>query len=424
MTAENFVHLHAHSEYSLLDGITRVDSIPGQIKNLGQKAVALTDHGTVSGIYKFIKVARREGIKPIAGLEAYYTLGDRRVRDVDELGRRYYHLVLLAMNNEGLHNLVKLSSEAYNTGMFYKPRVDDELLGQYSEGIVGATACLGGAVAQMIMNDRREDAERVIDRYRELFNKRLLLELQPHNDEDQQLVNKVLMEIAAKRDMPLILTNDAHYLEKEDKILHEAVLCMKTKTKLSDENRVSYGDLEVYLTSHDNMWRRAQKHGIPYEAISNTRYVADMVDADDYFSDRMNRYPHYPDLPEGVEAWEELEYQSQRGLFEKFGGTPPQEYRDRLDHEIKVIKKMGFDNYMLIVKKLIDGARALDVPVGPGRGSAAGSLVAYALKITMIDPIEYGLIFERFLNQGRGATPLIFNTEMKAKINEHSTSVT
>ena len=414
--SKDFVHLHMHTEYSLLDGINRLSALPQYIKSIDQKAVAITDHGNISGAYRFYKECKKNNIKPIIGMEAYYTTRDRSVREVDELDSPYYHLILIALNNTGLHNLIKLSSYAYSQGMYRKPRLDDDLLGQYSEGICATTACLGSRVSQLILNDRTVEAEKLIDHHRALFSDRFLVELQLHEMEDQQIVNKVLLEIAQKKNLPIILTNDCHYQEEHDKLLHEIALCMQTKAKLSDEKRFSFGDIDVHVASHDWMWNRATDLGLPYDCISNTVALSDMVDSNSYFMDRKNRFPKYKELPEELRSWQQLEIAAKQGLFNRFGSMPSQVYRDRLDEELLAIKMMGFSDYMLIVSQFMNGARDLNILHGPGRGSAAGSLVAYALNITEVDPIKYGLLFARFLNIGRSAKPLIFNQKMVEEI--------
>jgi DNA polymerase-3 subunit alpha len=416
MNEKQFVHLHLHTEYSLLDGINRVDNIPEYIKSINQGAVAITDHGNVSGSYRFYKKCKEVGIKPIIGMEAYYAINDRTVREVDDLGESYYHLVLVAMNNEGLHNLFKLSSLAYTEGMYRKPRIDDAILADHTEGLCATTSCLGSRVSQLILRDRVKEAELMIDHHAALFKNKLLVEVQLHEMEDQQKVNKVLLEIAKRKNLPLVLTNDCHYTNEIDKQLHEAALCMQTHAVLSDEKRFTFGDIDVHVGNHDWMWQSALEQGIPYESISNTASLADMVDSDSYFCDRKNRYPKFKNLEEGVTSWDELEYISKKALFEKFEGMPPEAYRQRLDSELQTIKKIGFSDYMLIVWEFLNGAREEGVYIGPGRGSAAGSLVAYALDITRLDPIEYGLIFERFLNIGRAARPLIFTEDMYAEV--------
>ena len=416
MNDKQFVHLHLHTEYSLLDGINRVDNIPGYVKSINQGAVAITDHGNVSGSFRFHNKCKEAGIKPIIGMEAYYTVNDRTVREVDDLGEPYYHLVLIALNNKGLHNLFKLSSLAYTEGMYRKPRLDDAILADHTEGLCATTSCLGSRISQLILHDRVKEAEMMMDHHASLFEKRLMVEVQLHEMEDQVKVNKVLLEIAKKKNYPLVLTNDCHYTHELDKQLHEAALCMQTHAVLSDEKRFSFGDIDVHVGNHDWMWQRAMEQGLPYESISNTASLADMVDSDSYFSDRKNRYPKFKNLDEGVTSWDELEYVSKKALFEKFEGMPPEVYRQRLDSELQTIKKIGFSDYMLIVWEFLNGAREEGVYIGPGRGSAAGSLVAYALDITRLDPIKYGLIFERFLNIGRAARPLIFNEDMYAEV--------
>jgi len=413
---EDFVHLHVHTEYSLLDGINRIETLPEHIKNLGQSSLAITDHGNVSGSYKFNKACKKVGVQPIIGMEAYYTIQDRTIKDLDDLDESYYHLILIALNNEGLHNLYKLSSIAYTEGMYRKPRLDDHLLGEYGNGICATTACLGSRISQLILKDRKKEAEMMIDHHQSLFSDRFLIELQLHEMEEQQIVNKVLMDISLRKDIPLILSNDCHYTHEWDKQLHEAALCMQTKTTLSNEKRFSFGEIDVHAASHDWMWAKAQEQNIPYESISNTVSLAGMVNSDSYFTDRRNRYPIYQDIPDEYKSYSWLEVVSKQKLYERFGCMPPENYRNRLDSELLTIKKMGFSDYMLIVAQFMSGAMSVGVLHGPGRGSAAGSLVAYALGITEVDPIKYGLFFERFLNVGRGATPLIFDKDMIEKI--------
>lgn len=419
---KEFVHLHMHTEYSLLDGINQVAKLPTHIASMGQKAVAITDHGNVSGSYRFYKECKKVGIKPIIGMEAYYTVEDRATKEKDTLGNSYYHLVLLAMNNKGLHNLYKLSTYAYTEGMYRKPRIDDALIGEYSEGIIATTACLGSRVSQLILNDKIKEAEYIIDHHRNLFNQRLLVELQLHKDPEQIKVNQVLLDIAKRKNMEIILTNDCHYTNEHDKMFHEVALCMQTKTTLSDEKRFTFGEIDVHAAHHDWMAKKAQEMGVPYRALENTKYLADMIDSNDYFSDRRNRYPKYNNFKhvDSDRSWFELEIECKQKLFLKFGKMPPDIYRERIDHELSIIKKMGFSDYLLIVSDFLEGARNQNVYVGPGRGSAAGSLVAYALDITKIDPIKYDLLFERFLNYGRAAKPIIFSEEQKKYIKESS----
>ena len=399
-----------------MDGINRIDALPEYIKSIGQDSISLTDHGNVAGTYSFYKACKKVGIKPILGMESYYCVGDRHIKEVDPDGERYYHLILLAHNNTGLHNLFKLSSFSYTEGFYAKPRLDDDLLAQHNEGLLATTSCLGSRFSQLILNNRTREAEQLIDHHTAIFKNRFFVELQLHENQEQQKVNKILIDIASRKDLPLILTNDAHYTHQSDKTLHEIALCMQTNDRISNPDRFSFGDIDVHVATHDWMWARAEQQGIPYEAISNTQWIADAIDANSYFSDRRNRYPGYKFLPEGITSWEALENLSKSMLSEKFNGLPPREYRDRLTEELLTIKKMGFSDYMLIVWDFINGAREIDCMVGPGRGSAAGSLVAFAIGITQVDPIKYNLLFQRFLNQGRAATPLIFNQDIETQI--------
>lgn len=410
-----FVHLHVHTEYSLLDGINKVSRLPTQAKSMNMPAIAMTDHGNISGSYKFYKECNQAGIKPIIGMEAYYTVNDRHVKEPDELGNSYYHLILLAQNNTGLHNLMKLSSYAYTEGMYRKPRVDDALLAEYSDGIIATTTCLGSRASQLILQGEKKQAEKLIHHHRNIFKNRFIIELQLHKDEEQQAVNKVLQQIALDNDFPIIVTNDCHYPSDHDKQHHEAALCMQTKTTLSNPKRFSFGDIKVHVADGDWMWNEARLQGMPHDVISNTVHLASMIDSDSYFMDRMNRYPKYQELPEEYTSIDFLTVEAQHGLFNRFGEMPPEEYRKRLDYELKVIKKMGFSDYLLIVAQFMNGAKERGVVHGPGRGSAAGSLIAYSLGITEVDPVKYGLLFSRFLNEGRGATPLIFNKDMAVK---------
>ena len=407
-----YVHLHVHTEYSLLDGINKVSRLPSFVKSMNQPAVAMTDHGNISGCYRFYKECKKADIKPIIGMEAYYSVNDRTLREPDEMGKSYYHLILLAQNNVGLHNLIKLSSKAYTSGFYRKPRIDDKLLADHSEGLIATTTCLGSRASQLILNNQIAEAEKLIHHHRAIFKDRFIIELQLHREEEQQAVNKVLQQIALKNNFPMIVTNDCHYAHEHDKMHHEAALCLQTKTTLSNPKRFSFGEIKVHMADHDWMWSEASSQNMPYDVISNTIELAKMIDSDTYFMDRMNRYPKFKDLPEGYTSVDFLALESQHGLFNRFGQMPTIEYQNRLNHELNIIKKMGFSDYLLIVAQFMNGARNEGVLHGPGRGSAAGSLIAYALGITEVDPIKYGLIFERFLNEGRGATPLIFNKEM------------
>tara|TARA_Y100000034_G_scaffold107717_1_gene137537 strand:+ start:27 stop:1352 length:1326 start_codon:yes stop_codon:yes gene_type:complete len=433
-----FAHLHLHTEYSTLDGINRIDVLPDHIASMGQQAVAITDHGNISGSYRFVKSCRKKGIKPIVGLEAYYTPHDAAVRELDDLGKRYYHMVLLAKNGQGLRNLRWLSTKAFTDGFYSKPRLDDRVIAEHAEGIIATSACLGSRISQLILRDRKTEAEKMLLHHASMFKDNFFIEVQLHEGKEQQVVNQVLLDIAKRHNLPLILTNDCHYMHEQDKQLHEQALCMSTNAKMSDppwdperkargatgKTRFSFGPIDVHVASHDWMWERAKAQGIPYEAISNTAAVAASIEADQYFADIRNRYPHYQHLGRSETSWDALEWLAKERLWQKLGGQVPQNYRDRMDHELRIIKKMGFCDYLLIVHQFLEGARSEDVFIGPGRGSAAGSLVSYALGITQVDPIAYGLVFERWLNYGRAAQPILFDKEMINGIKETNGLVT
>ena len=427
----DFVHLHMHTEFSTLDGINRVETLPDHIKSMGQKAVAITDHGNISGSYQFVKECRKRDIKPIVGLEAYYTPHDASIRELDDLGKRYYHMVLLAKNGVGLRNLRWLSTKAFTEGFYSKPRLDDRIIADHSEGIIATSACLGSRISQLILHEKKAEAEKMLLHHNEIFKDNFFIEVQLHAEKEQQLVNSVLLDVAKRHRLPLILTNDCHYTHEKDKLLHEQALCMSTNASMSwppwdperkatgatGPTRFSFGKIDVHVAHHDWMWKRAQTQGIPYEAISNTSALADSIRSDQYFTDIRNRYPTYQHLRPDEYSWEALEVLAKELLWNKMGEQVPQEYRDRMDSELSVIKKMGFSDYLLIVHQFLEGARGEDVFVGPGRGSAAGSLVSYALGITQVDPIKYGLVFERWLNYGRAAQPILFDQEMIKAIN-------
>lgn len=415
----NYTHLHLHTEYSTLDGINKIDKLPAHAKSLGMSAVSITDHGTLAGHYKFFKECKNAGIKPLLGIEAYYTVGDRTIREADKDGENYYHLVLLAQNQNGLKNLFKLSSESYISGMFYKPRIDDALLADLSSDLIATSSCLGSRSSWLILNGQKAEAEKLLEHHAQIFKDRFFLELQLHTDEKQSLINKELIEISKRKNWPLVLTSDCHYQDYEDKLIHERALCIQTNDLMSNDKRFSFGDIDVHFASYEFVKNKIKHYNIPYEAISNTKYVESLIDSTSYFNDIYNAYPSFKDMPEGMKSHEALEKLSKKKLFEKFSGNIPQEYKDRLIEELLLIKKMGFSDYMLIQWQIIDNANKMDVMVGPGRGSAAGSLVAYALGITQVDPIKYNLLFSRFLNIGRTATPLIFTEEMNKIANQY-----
>jgi len=415
---KEFVHLHVHSEYSTnpLDAINRIDTFPKYAKSLGQKAIALTDHGNMAGTFKFVKECRTQGIKPIVGLEAYYSVNRRDIKAKDDLDRAYYHLVLLAKNDNGLKNLIKLSSRAYTEGFFHKARIDYELLAEYSSDIIVTSACLASRVAKLYLAGRKTQAEKFLEKHAEIFPDRFYLELQPHLMEEQKIVNEGLIEISKRRGWPLVLTNDCHYMLKEDRGIHELALQMATGRSLDSSN---FGELYLHIADYDWMYQKSIELNLPYEAISNTVHISNQIE-DNYFYDIKNRYPKFINPQSTEPTWKQLEIVCKQKLLEKFDNNPPQIYVERLIHELTVIKKMGFSDYMLIVHEYITAVRDIDVWIGPGRGSAAGSLVSYLLNITMIDPIEYKLLFQRFLNPGRGSKPIIFSPQMIEQLEPQS----
>lgn len=416
----DFCHLHVHTEMSQLDGINRIDKLPEYVKSLGMKSVSISDHGNCSGHYKFWKACKKASVKPILGLEAYYCVGDRAAKEVDIDGEKYYHLVLLATGLVGQQNLYKLTSRSFSEGMYFKPRIDDTLLAEYSEGLIATSACLGSRVSQLILKNRSQEAENLLVHHAEIFKDRFFLELQCHEGREQQLVNQELIRVSSARNLPLIVTADCHYMEEQDKLQHEQALCMQTQDVMSNPNRFSFGDIDVHVASPSTMSERLVRCNIPIDAMTNTIHIANMIQSSEYFGDIYNKYPVFPDVPDGLTSFEALNNLSKSMLYEKMNGNIPLEYRNRMNEELAVIKKMGFCDYLLIVYDFINMARKEDIYAGPGRGSAAGSLVAYALGITQIDPIKYDLLFSRWLNEGRAATPLILSKEMRDLITKEA----
>ena len=394
----SFVHLHTHTEYSLLDGSNKITEYVARVKELGMNSAAITDHGVMYGAVDFYKAAKKAGIKPIIGCEVYVAPSSRLDRSVTSEDK-YYHLVLLAENNLGYANLVKIVSRGFTEGFYYKPRVDMELLEQYHEGIIALSACLAGEIPRCILRGAIEEAKKAILRYRDIFGRdNFFLELQDHGIAEQKRVNMVLMNFARELDIPLVATNDIHYTWAEDVRPHDILLCLQTGSKLSDENRMRYEGGQYYVKSEEEM-----KSLFPYapDALENTQKIADRCHVEITFGEY--KIPHY-DVPEGHDAWSYLNLLCDRGFKERYpeGGS---DIRERLDYELSVIKTMGFVDYFLIVWDFINYAKSNDIPVGPGRGSAAGSLVSYCLHITDLDPIRYSLIFERFLNPERITMP-------------------
>ena len=395
----NFTHLHVHTEYSLLDGSNKIKEYVARVKELGMNSAAITDHGVMFGCIDFYKAAREAGINPIMGCEVYVAPGSRFDREAQAGEGRYYHLVLLAENNTGYSNLMKIVSAGFVEGYYYKPRVDLELLEKYHEGIIALSACLAGEVARNLARGMYEEGKKAALRYEEIFGKgNFFLELQDHGIPDQQLVNQQLLRMSQETGIELVCTNDVHYTYEEDAAAHDILLCIQTGKKVQDEDRMRYEGGQYYVKSPQEM---ADLFPYAPQALENTRKIADRCHVEIEFG--VTKLPRY-DVPEGYTSWEYLNKLCREGLEQRYQPVT-QELRERLEYELDTIRTMGYVDYFLIVWDFIKYARDHDIMVGPGRGSAAGSLVAYTLGITQLDPIRYQLLFERFLNPERVSMP-------------------
>ena len=396
----SFAHLHVHTEYSLLDGSNKIKECVARVKELGMNSVAITDHGCMFGVIDFYRAARAQGIKPILGCEVYVAPGSRFDKEAVGSGDdRYYHLVLLAENDEGYHNLMKIVSRGYTEGYYYKPRVDDEVLRTYHEGIIALSACLAGEIPRYLSRGMYEEACKSAQKYRDIFGSdNFFLELQDHGIPAQRTVNQGLMRMSQELQIPLVATNDCHYIYKEDVESHDILLCIQTGKKVTDENRMRYEGGQFYVKSEEEM--RAL---FPYaqEALDNTHKIAERCNVEIEFG--VTKLPQY-DVPDGYTSWEYLQKLCYEGLEKRYG-DPSEELKERLSYELETIHQMGYVDYFLIVWDFIKYAKDHGISVGPGRGSAAGSIVSYCLEITTIDPIRYQLLFERFLNPERVSMP-------------------
>ena len=396
----NFVHLHVHSEFSLLDGANRIKDLPVRAKELGMDAIAITDHGVMFGAIDFYKACKANGVKPIIGCEVYVAPRTRFDKEPN-IDNKYNHLILLAKNNEGYKNLSKLVSLGFTDGYYYKPRVDKELLEKYHEGLICCSACLAGEVPQAIIRQGIEKAEEAALWYKNLFGEDYYLEIQANSLKEQIIVNQKMIQLSKKLGIKLVATNDAHYLTKEDYYNHEVLLCIQTGKRMTDDDRMSFETNDFYLKSPEEMAEYFKN--IP-EALENTVEVANKCNVEFEFGHTI--LPNY-DVPEEFEThYDYLKKLCDDGLIFKYGENGiTEEIAKRAEYELSVIKKMGYVDYFLIVWDYINYARSQGIPVGPGRGSGAGSIVAYAIGITDIDPIKYSLIFERFLNPERISMP-------------------
>ena len=394
-----FVHLHVHSEFSLLDGANRIKDLPVRAKELGMNAIAVTDHGAMFGTIDFYKACKANGVKPIIGCEVYVAPRTRFDKEPN-IDNKYYHLILLAKNNEGYKNLAKLVSLGYVDGYYYKPRIDKEILEKYHEGLICCSACLGGEIAQSILKDDLAKAEEIALWHKNIFGEDYYLEVQSNTLREQILVNQKLVELARKLNIPLVATNDSHYLKKEDYYNHEVLLCIQTGKRMTDEDRMKFQTNDFYIKSPEEM--KEFFKNIP-EALENTVKIAEKCNVDFEFGHTI--LPNY-DVPEEFEThYDYIKKLCDDGILSRYGENPTKEILDRAEYELSVIKKMGYVDYFLIVWDYINWAKSQGIPVGPGRGSGAGSIVAYAIGITDIDPIKYNLIIDRFLNPERVSMP-------------------
>ena len=397
----DFVHLHVHSEYSILDGVIHVKDLVNHAKELGFSAIALTDHGNMFGFVEFYKYATEAGIKPIIGMESYIAAKSRLEKKTKD--NPTYHLTLLAVNNTGLKNLMYLSSKAYTEGFFQKPRIDKELLNGKTEGLVALSGCVQGEIAQHILKGDMKGAEKALFDYLDLFGKEnFFLEIQNVGIEENLVVNKGLIELSLKHGVGLVATNDVHFLRKEDRELQDVLICIQTGKRLEDEDRLKAETENIYLRSKEEMW---QLFGELPEALLNTVKIAERVNIKLVLDASKVHLPDFK-LPEGYnDSFEYLKDLSEKGLYMRFSGNPPEKYLKRLRSELEIINKMGYAGYFLIIWDLVQAAKKMGIPVGPGRGSAVGSLVLYSLGVTEVDPLKYNLIFERFLNPERVSPP-------------------
>ena len=395
----NFAHLHVHTEYSLLDGSNKIKEYVGRVKELGMNSAAITDHGVMYGVIDFYRAAKAAGIKPILGCEVYVAPNSRFDRELAGGEDRYYHLVLLAENNTGYANLMKIVSKGFVEGYYYKPRVDKEVLRTYSEGIIALSACLAGEVQRYISKGLYDEAKNKALEYEEIFGKgNYFLELQDHGIPEQAFVNQKLMQMSEELGIELVATNDVHYTYAEDEKPHDILLCIQTGKKLADENRMRYEGGQYYVKSPEQM---AALFPYALQALENTQKIADRCNVEIEFG--VTKLPKY-EVPDGMTSWEYLNKLCFEGLERRYG-NPGEELKERLTYELDTIHNMGYVDYFLIVWDFINYAKTHGIAVGPGRGSAAGSIVSYCLEITDIDPIRYQLLFERFLNPERVTMP-------------------
>jgi len=400
MKHSDFVHLHLHTEYSMLDGACRVDDVIDKAHEYGMPAIAMTDHGGMYGAVEFYKAASEKGLKPIIGCETYIAPGSRLEKKAGSARDAAYHLVLLAKDETGYKNLIKLVTKAHLEGFYYKPRIDKEILAEHSKGLIGLSSCLKGEVPNKIINEQINEAKKSLDDYRQIFAPGdFYIELQNHGIAQQQTANRQLLKWAKEFKLTTVATNDVHYVNRSDWEAHDCLICLQTQALVSDEKRMRYEPEQFFLRTPEEMHKLFAE--VP-EAVTNTLEVAEKCSFKFEFGKL--RFPVY-NPPDGMDRNKYLRQLVEAGVRQRYGGEPSAEILARVEHELSVIAKQGFTSYFLIVWDFVNFARTHGIPVGPGRGSAAGSLVAYALKITDIDPLRYGLFFERFLNPERVSPP-------------------
>ncbi|MCD4817640.1 MAG: DNA polymerase III subunit alpha [Candidatus Cloacimonetes bacterium] len=393
-----FVHLHNHTQYSLLDGACRVDKMMQLAKEYNMPAVAMTDHGNMFGAIDFYNTAKKYGIKPIIGIETYIV--DESIYDEKSKKNKRYHLVLLAKDLKGYQNLMKLSTVAFKDGFYYKPRIDRDLLAKYSEGLICLTACLNGKIPFLLLNNEKEEAKKEVEFYKSIFKDDFYLEIQDHGIDEEKYAFPQVIELAKQTNIPLVVTNDCHYLKSEDSEAHDILLCIQTGKSYYDTNRMKYNTNQLYFKTEEEMRKLFPGQE---EAYSNTLKITDKINLELNYNDFLFPKIQIPDkYNEDMFAY--LKESCYLGAKKKYPKLTD-EIKDRIEFELSVIHKMGYDSYFLVVKDFIDAAREKDIPVGPGRGSAAGSIVAYLLDITQLDPLKYGLLFERFLDLERVGMP-------------------
>lgn len=411
-----FTHLHLHTEYSLLDGACRIEKLLDKAKEMGQTSVAITDHGVMYGVIDFYKAAKARGIKPIIGCEIYVAKRGRRDK-IHGLDNENRHLVLLCKNEVGYRNLIAIVSQAWTEGFYNKPRADFELLRAHSEGLIALSACLAGEIPRALSVGAYNEAKEAALRYEEIFGKgNFYLELQDHGLQEQARVNPQIIRLSRETGIPLVVTNDCHYIEKEDTKMHHILICIQTNRTIEDEDTLEFGSDEFYFKNEEEM--RALFPDCP-EAADNTQIIADQCNLEFEFGH--TKLPRF-DTPDGSDNRDYFRRMCYEGLHRHYGEHPDPSIVERLEYEISTIDSMGYVNYYLIVYDFIRQAKSMGIPVGPGRGSGVGSLAAYCIGITGVDPLRYDLLFERFLNPERVSMPdfdVDFSDERRQEIIEY-----